>query len=441
MLNRIKQLIPRQAINAYHYVLAQTAAVYYRQPSRQLIVIGVTGTNGKTTTVEMIAKVLAATGVKVGSTSTAMFQIGDQQWLNDQKMTMLGRFKLQKMLRQMVDAGCRYAVIETSSQGIDQNRHIGIAYDVAVFTNLTPEHIEYHGGFQNYKKAKLKLFTRLSQLPDKVINGKKIPKTIVVNCDDENAVDFYACQTDQHYQYGVKNTGADFRAEDVAYTAAGTNFKIQNVDFQLSLFGLFNVYNSLAAITVGQALNVDLGLAKKALENIRVMPGRMEMIDNGQPFWVIVDYAPEPASLTQAYQTIKDHQLISAGKKLIHVLGSCGGGRDVARRPILGRMAGEQADYVIVTNEDPYDDDPMEIINQVAAAAIQTGKRESDNLFKIIDRREAIKKAISLAQAGDLVLLTGKGSEQAICVADGKMLPWDERVVAREILGELGFGK
>ncbi len=448
MKQLIKKIIPISVINQYHRLLAIFANFFYGHPSDKMVVIGVTGTNGKSTTVMLIAKILEAAGHKVGATSTAIFKIADKEWLNDKKMTMLGRFALQKLLKEMMGAGCEYAVIETSSQGIDQYRHWGINYDAAVFTNLTPEHIEAHGGFENYKKAKEKLFAKLKTEKKKVVGGREVKKIIIANADDEHAAEFLNYWADEKYVFGIaeneqvksqksKVKSKEIFAEDIIFRPDGVSFKIGTTDFSLKLFGQFNVYNALAAIAAAQAQCVDLLVCKNVLEKVSGVPGRMEMINENQTFKVIVDYAPEPESLRQAYQTIRDHRIITQGRKMIHVLGSCGGGRDTARRPILGDLAARNADCVIVTNEDPYDDNPEMIINQVADSALKAGKVLNSSLFKIQDRREAISKALSLADAGDLVLLTGKGCEQAICVANGKKIPWDEREVAREELKKL----
>jgi UDP-N-acetylmuramoyl-L-alanyl-D-glutamate--2,6-diaminopimelate ligase len=446
----IKKFIPPIFLRWYHKVLALVANIFYGFPSEKMIVIGVTGTNGKSTTVHLIAKIFEEAGFKVGATSTIGFKVADREWLNDKKMTMLGRFALQKLLRQMVDVGCRYAVIETSSQGIEQFRHLGINYDVAVFTNLTPEHIEAHGGFENYKKAKGKLFLHLMAKPRKVIDGKIVPKVSVVNLDDEHADYFGGFRADEKYTYKIRNSKSEIRnkfqiqnsklveAENVALSSEGSQFIIHNSKFVIHLFGEFNVYNALAAISVGLSQGLDLATMAKALEKVRGVPGRMEFIDEGQNFKVLVDYAPEPASMQQLYETIHDSKFVNPNSKIIHVLGSAGGGRDKARRPILGRIAAENADYVIITNEDPYDEDPLEIINQVAKGAEECRRTNAEcqmkELFKILDRGEAIEKAVSLASEGDLVVITGKGSEQAICVASGKKIPWDDRKKVREVL-------
>lgn len=431
----IKKFIPGFLLRWYHKTLALAANIFYGFPSNKLIVIGVTGTNGKSTTVHLISKMFEGAEYKVGATSTVGFKVAGEECLNKKKMTMLGRFALQKLLRQMVDAGCRYAVIETSSQGVEQFRHLGVNYDVAVFTNLTPEHIEAHGGFKNYKKAKGKFFAHLTAKPRKTINGKTVPKVSVVNLNDKYSDYFLNFSADQKYGYGVRLKNKNqklIQAENVMSGVDGVNFTVNGVPFHLKLLGEFNVYNSLAAVAVGLSQGLSLEAISGALGKISGVPGRMEFINEGQNFKVLVDYAPEPESMRQLYKTIRSSGFTSAGAKIIHVLGSAGGGRDKSRRPILGRIAAENADYVIITNEDPYDENPMEIINQVADGAV--GKQENVNMFKILDRGEAIAKALSLARENDLVIITGKGSEQAICVADNKKIPWDDRSEVGEIL-------
>lgn len=440
MLSLIKKFVPPFALNQYHKAMAIAANLVYGRPSEKMIVIGVTGTNGKSSTVSLIAKILEEAGHKVGAASTVLFKVAEKEWLNDKKMTMLGRFQLQKLLKQMVDAGCAYAVVETSSQGIEQFRHLGIHYDICVFTNLTPEHIEAHGGFDNYKKAKLKLFKHLEKLPTKVLAGQKISKAIVANGDDQYAKEFLDFKVDEKISLGIDQV-ADLRAEDIRFHQTGISFKIGATDFDLKLFGKFNIYNSLAAIAVTKTQNVSLAVCSQALSKVKGVPGRMEFVDVGQPFKVLVDYAPEPEGMRQLFMAIKDHGLVSEPGRIIHVFGSCGGGRDLARRPILGELSASNAQIHIVTNEDPYDDDPQQIIDQVAGGAIKAGKQENQEVFKILDRREAIRKALGMAQTGDLVVLTGKGAEQAICVAGGQKKPWDEREVAKEELIKLGYNQ
>ncbi|MEK7655454.1 MAG: UDP-N-acetylmuramoyl-L-alanyl-D-glutamate--2,6-diaminopimelate ligase [Patescibacteria group bacterium] len=431
MINILRRLTPAYILRVYHRALSWLASAIYGNPSNKLIVIGVTGTNGKTTTAYFTAKALEASGHQTGSSSTAIFKVGDKEWLNSTKMTMVGRFALQRLLREMVNAGCRYAVIETSSQGVVQHRHADINYDVMVFTNLTPEHIEAHGSFEKYKQAKIEAFRHTAKCPRKVFNGKTIPKIAILNARDASSVAFALPEFDKISWYGTDGTsGADLIATEIKLEAESVSFNVRGNKVLLHLPGLVNVENALAALLTCDALCVPLSRAVEALSEIQNVPGRFERIDEGQPWIVIVDYAPEPESLARLYETLR----LVPRNRTIHVLGSCGGGRDVSRRPILGKMAGELADIVIVTNEDPYDDDPRRIMDEVAAGAREAGKLLGRTLFVIEDRAEAINEAMRQAEAGDLVLLTGKGSEQAICVENGKKIPWDEREVARKAI-------
>jgi UDP-N-acetylmuramoyl-L-alanyl-D-glutamate--2,6-diaminopimelate ligase len=430
MRTKIRKITPGIILKLYHYFLGWLGAIIYRFPANKLIVIGVTGTNGKSTVVNLIGEILQTAGFKIGWTSTINFKVADKVWLNDQKMTMLGRFETQKLLKQMVDQGCCYAIIETSSEGLKQHRHLGINYDLVVFTNLTPEHLESHGSFENYKKAKGKLFKHLTNRSHKLIDSKRINKITVINRDDKYSDYFLQFKADQKLTYSL-NQLSDFKADEIQLTATGSLFKINNSLYKINLLGKVNIYNSLAAIAVARTQNIDEAIIKRALLEYHVLPGRFEFIDEGQNFKVMVDYAPEPESMKHLYETLKLFKF----NRIIHILGSCGGGRDKARRPILGAIAAKNADIVIVTNEDPYDDDPIKIIDDVAEGAIKAGKVLNQNLFKVSDRREAIKHALMvLAQENDLILVTGKGSEQYMCVANGNKIPWDDRSVIRERL-------
>lgn len=439
MLHALKRFIPPGFLDAYHRLLAWAAAAWYRHPSQSLLVVGVTGTNGKSTTVRLIADLLAGDGHLVGCTSTAELQVGKRRWLNDTKMTMPGRFALQRLLRQMVDAGCWAAVVETSSQGIVQHRHRGITYDIVVCTNLTPEHIEAHGGFVAYRAAKGQLFSHLTVQPRKTLGGKTIPRVSVVNLDDGQASYFLQFAADRKIgftrQARYDLTGVDeLRAEALAVGPLGSRWRLRGVEFTLPLLGAHNVENALAAVAVGHAAGLALPAMAAQLARARTVPGRLEFITAGQPFRVIVDYAPEPVGVGKLYETLA---LLGGGGRTIHVLGSTGGGRDAARRPVLGRLAGQHADVVVVTNEDPYDDDPQVIIDEVAAGAREVGKRDGVDLFTILDRRTAIAHALREALPGDTVVVTGKGCEQAMAVSGGHLLPWDDRRVIREELDKI----
>ncbi len=408
----LKKITPNFLFSLYHLGWAVLANVVYRFPSRKLLVIGVTGTKGKTTTCNMIWQVLTEAGHKVGMTTTANIRIGDKEWINDSKMTMQGRLRLQRLLRQMVKAGCRYAVIETSSEGILQWRHFGIKYQVAVFTNLSPEHLERHGSFANYRAAKGKLFKQLSGLAISVINN-----------DDENADYFKSFPAKTKVYYGI-DTPADFQAVNLQEDERGSTFEVKGRIFHLPLWGRFNVYNALAAISVGRSLQVEWSIISKALSKFNYVPGRMERILSPEGFLVVVDYAHTPESLELVYQTLRPR-----AKRLIAIIGAAGGGRDKNKRIRLGQIAGNYADIVIVTDEDPYDEDPVEIIDVVFSGV---GDKPQQKM-KILSREEAIKKALQLAQAGDIVVITGKGSEQAIMTKTGK-IPWDDREVVKKYL-------
>jgi UDP-N-acetylmuramoyl-L-alanyl-D-glutamate--2,6-diaminopimelate ligase len=425
----LRRITPRHVFDVYHGILSWAAAFAYGNPSQHLIVIGVTGTSGKTTTAYLIAKVLEATGAKTGLTTTALFKVADREWTNSTKMTMLGRFRSQRLLREMVDAGCTYAVIETSSQGIVQHRHEHIAYDVVVFTNLHPEHIEAHGGFENYKRAKMRLFEYASRLPRKTLSGASVPRVEVLNAGSEHAKEFVVKGFEKVVWYGGSGGLAGRRAggrvliaEDVSLAADHVTFKVEGVSVGLRMPGIVNVENAMAALATADALGVPMQDAARALGSIKGLPGRYERIDEGQPWTVIVDFAFEPEAIGHLYAFASGIK----HRRIIHVLGSAGGGRDVARRPVLGSLAGEKADIVIVTNEDPYDDDPRQIIDQVAEGAVVAGKVDDVNLYRINDRRDAIRLAMKKAEPGDLVLITGKGSEPVMAVAGGKKIPWGD---------------
>ena len=403
----MRKFIPKFVFSIYHYILALTGAVIYGFPSRKLIVIGVTGTNGKTTVVHLITEILEKSGQKVASLSSIRFKINDKEWKNMLKMTMPGRFKLQKFLKDAVKANCKYVVLEITSEGIKQFRHKFIDFDGAVFTNLTKEHIEAHKGFENYKKAKGKLFRALAK-------SEKKNKFVVLNASDKHSEYFSKLAGDvKKYYYSLKD--------------------LEKIKLQTSLLGEFNKYNALAAYCTGLALGIDKNKILEVLKNAKNIPGRMELVIE-EPFRVYVDYAHTPDSLIKVYQTLQDTRYKIQDTKMICVLGSCGGGRDKWRRPEMGKIAGEYCDKIILTNEDPYDENPASIIEEISAgfSQIRNSKFEIRNLYKIIDRRKAIHKALSLAKTDDTVIITGKGCEPWICVEKGRKIAWDDREVVRE---------
>ena len=403
MKELLKKFIPPFLLNWYHYILALLGVIFYCFPSRKIKIIGVTGTNGKTTVVNLTTKILEEAGYKVVSLSSIKFKIGEREWPNTLKMTMPGRFQIQKFLRQAVASGCKFAVLEVTSEGIKQHRHRFINFDTAVFTNLTPEHIEAHGGFENYKKAKGKLFQATKNIH-------------IINIDDENANYFLQFPAKKKYTYGL-NKG---------------DINAKNFQFKLQLIGDFNVYNALAAACVGVSQGVNLEICKKVLEMVGSIPGRMEEVIS-QPFKVFVDYAFTPNALEKVYQTLNNlkPKTYNLKPKLICVLGACGGGRDKWKRPVLGEIAAKYCDEVIVTNEDPYDENPYQILSMIKSG-ISKSQFPTSNFYEILDRREAIRKSLALAKPGDVVIITGKGCEPWICVAGGKKIPWDDREVVKE---------
>jgi len=421
MKNFIKKIIPPPFLSWYHFLLALLGAILYGFPSQRLKVIGVTGTKGKSTVVELAGQILEEAGYKVASISSIRFKIADKEWLNDLKMTMPGRLKLQRFLKEAVDSGCQYAIIEVTSEGILQHRHRFIDFDVVVFTNLSPEHIERHGSFEKYREAKGKLFQACS-------------KVHILNLDDENVNYFLKFKAERKFGFSIlkdriflKGPSFVVKAKSIEEKINGIVFEVERVKFNLNLLGKFNIYNALAAICIGMSQEVSLVTCKRALEKTKGIAGRMEIVIE-KPFKVIVDYAHTPDSLEKVYQTIT-HQLInSSTNQLICVLGAAGGGRDKWKRPKMGEIAAKHCDKIILTNEDPYDENPMKIIEEIAAGA-------KGELEKILDRREAIRRALCLAKQSSTnttVIITGKGSEPWMCVAGGKKIPWDDRKIVKE---------
>ncbi len=411
MIKKILRKI-KVMVNFYHFLYSFLGALYYFFPSRKIKVFAVTGTNGKSTTVDMIARVFKKAGVRVAAFSSVKFEIAGEEEPNLFKMTMPGRATVQKLLRKAVKEKCQIAVIEVTSEGIKQYRHRFIKIDTACFTNLSPEHIESHGGFDNYRKEKGKLFMA-------------VKNTHVINSDDENAKYFLSFPAKKKITYSaLKN--ADIRAEKVSASSKGVSFSVDGDEFFLGVAGKFNVYNALVAIALAKKENIDMKFVKEALEEMKVMPGRMEELQSS-PYRVIVDYAVTPVTLEGVYKELLEN---FSPKRIIAVLGSCGGGRDKWKRPVLGEIASKYCQKVIVTNEDPYDEDPEEIIDEIIAGT--SGKGE-----KIIDRREAIRKALSYAEQGDVIIVTGKGNEPWMCVKGGKKIPWDDREIIKEELKKI----
>ena len=437
--------IPQLVVDASRAALGSAAAWWYGDPSHDLAVVGITGTDGKTTTCALAVAALEAAGTPTGMTGTTETRIGGLQVANEAHTTTPEAPALQAALRAMVQHGDRVAVIETTSHGLALDRVAGVAYDVAILTNLTHEHLELHGTWEAYRDAKLSLFERLAARP--VLPGhppKPWPKVGIVNLDDPSAGAFVGVTQEAGARivtYGT-DAAADVRATRVEeHAKGGVRFAYRAPsgagEATLRLVGRFNVHNALAVIALGEAVGMDPGSVRSGLASVERVPGRMERVDLGQPFGVIVDFAHSPASL----QTVLDLLAPTAaarGGALIAVFGSAGE-RDTAKRPVMGRIAGERCRLVVVTNEDPRNEEPELINDAIAEGAQAAGRRRDHDLLVIADRREAIEAAFERARPGDIVLLAGKGHERSIIGPHGPT-PWDERAEAEAALRRQGFG-
>jgi len=440
--DHLRTILPESFILWTHKIRGMAAAMMYGFPGRKLKVIGVTGTNGKTTTCNMIAKILERANYRVGMATTINFKIGKDEWANTSKMTTLSPFVLQKFLSNCLKAGCHWIVLETSSHGIAQYRNFGIDYSMAIMTNITHDHLDYHKTFEEYKNTKAKLFSTgqtiniLNQDDKSIEYFQTLPAKDLVTYGAEP-------QHGQRTGYGVENPDegrkgrADIIAKKIILESTGSMFTVvtpnSQIGINLKLPGKFNIYNALAALSVVYVLKIHLDVAKQALEEMEGVPGRMEQVDLGQSFAVIIDYAHSPDSLEKVYQTLE----MAKRARLISVLGACGD-RDRSKRPIMGALAGKYADVVIVTNEDPYTEDAVSIIEQVASGVPRgtdpkNPKIMNENFFKILDRHEAIEKAINMAYKDDIVIITGKGAEECMVVGHEK-IPWSDKKIAKEIL-------
>lgn len=423
-----KKLLPQDFIIFIHKARAVAAAFYYGFPGKKIKVIAVAGTKGKTTTANLVARILEEAGFRVAMFSTANARMLGEESLNTVKLTTPSPFFLQKFLAKAEKEKCDWAVIEISSHGLIQWRHYGIDFKAAVITNLMPDHLDYHKTVENYRDSHLRLI------------GPKT-ETVVINGEDkeiENLIRQWADSPKRRElrftSFGL-NKSNELTADSIELSESGVkfnvNFKGKNLgEFVLRIPGKFNVYNALASIGAGICLGIESGKIRKALEKVSGIPGRLESVKVSpkQDFQVIVDYAHSPDSIRNLYEAIKPH----VKGRLIAVLGGTGD-RDKTYRAKVGALADNFADIAIITNEDPYSENPEDIIDQVLDGV--KNKTLNSDLFRILDRKEAIKKAIGLAEKGDVILITGKGSEQFMIWGD-KRIPWDDREAAREILSE-----
>ena len=394
ILRKIEKMIPKNVYKMaqpyWHASLSTVGAIKYRFPSKKLHVIAITGTKGKSSTTEFVNAILERAGYKTAILSTIRFKVADDSRPNLFKMTMPGRFFAQKFLRDAVDAHCDYAIVEMTSEAAKLYRHLFIDIDTLIFTNLTPEHIESHGGFENYMACKLRLAKAVKN------SGKKV-RSVIANISDKR--------------------GANFLVYDVEHNLGYEESESKNI--KLSVDGEFNKMNALAAKTFARSINISDEIIDEALLSVKEIPGRVQHINMGQNFDVIVDYAHTVDSLEKLYKTYSDRHIVA-------VLGACGGGRDKAKQPLLGKVADKYCDHIIVTDEDPYDDDIDEIIDNVASGVI------THTVEKIRDRRLAIATALSLAKGNSIVIISGKGTDPYIMRANGASEKWSDAEVSRE---------
>ncbi len=442
ILKLIKKVIPKPIFRFiqpyYHFFMAFTGNIVYRFPGYKMTVIGVTGTNGKSTTADILCGVLKASGEKVGMISTVSIEIAGRRIDNVTDRTTLGRWKTHKLLRQMANAGCKYAVVEVASEGIAWYRIWGIPFDAAIFTNLTPEHLNYHKTMENYKNTKGKLFKKLKSS----YNWKKTKRVSVVNADDTDANYFFGFKADEKYAYEIpsrtaraKRKGCEcshvVKAMNIVLSSDGTDYDIStenhNYHVRTGALGKFNVYNELAAFCVGWGYGIDPEKMVKVLAEFKGTKGRAEKIEKGQNFDLIIDYAVTPDAQEALYSSLKK---ISKGK-LISVFGATGD-RDRAKRPEMGKVAAELTDVVIITDDETYTEDSKKIIEEVYAGVPESLKSQ---VKKIPDRLDAIKEAMSLAKKGDTVVVTGIGHQKSRNMG-GKKITWDERQILAGLLKE-----
>lgn len=422
---------PYVAVRDASLALSQLSAALYDYPARQLGVIGVTGTDGKTTTVRMVSALLTAAGVPHGRISTVDIAVGPQVRPNDTNHTTPQAPAIHRMLREMVEAGAPFAVLEASSHALALNRVADCEFDIGVFTNLTPEHLDFHKTVEEYRQAKARLF----HLVGRSI-AKPVTKATVVNVDDPNAGYFARCSPVPVITYGIDRP-ADVRASDIAMGPGGTCFTVRtpgwDAEVVTGFVGRFNVYNWLAAIAVGVALGIDAATVVRAASSLDTVPGRLQPVDQGQPFAFVVDFAHTPNALAQVLATLRP---LTSGR-LIVVFGHAGE-RDRQNRPLLGATAARGADFSIVTLDDSYGEDPQQIIADIEEGLLGAGARPGRDYIVIPEREEAIREATSRARAGDTVLVAGRGHERYL-IAGGRRVEFDDAEVGRRALAAQGY--
>lgn len=427
--------VPYARVRNAQEALGHLAAAYHEYPSRKLIVIGVTGTDGKTTTSTFIHSILqVATGGKAGLISTVAAVIGDQTYDTGLHVTTPGAPQIQALLARMVENGLTHAALEMTSHGLAQGRLNGVDVDVAVLTNLTHEHLDYHGSFEEYRAAKGRMFEMLG----KSYHKSKQPKVSVINADDPNAEYFRGFPADHVLTYGLSEY-AMLRAVDVEYRHDATVFDIKGLPleriaingFWINLLGEFNVLNALAAAAAVSSVYFHRLLAaddvSRGLRQVKGVSGRMERIYEGQSYTAIVDFAHTPNALKNALQACR--RMLQPGRRLIAVFGSAGL-RDREKRRLMPEVAAELADFTVLTAEDPRTESLDDILQVMAEAIIAKGGVEGQTFMRVPDRGEALYRACQMAQPGDIVIACGKGHEQSMAFGTVEY-PWDDREAMR----------
>ena len=428
-----RKILPYRVLSVYHLIIAFLSALLYGYPSNDLIVIGVTGTKGKTSTSMCIFNALKAAGCSVGLISGIAFKINGINIKKSGSTTMPGRGMIQKLLHRMKKEKCRFVVVEVTSHGISQHRHFGVYFDCLVFTNLSKEHLELHNdSYEDYRNAKLRIFSGSSINKKKMIEGKNVPKYILVNKDEKDAKYF----EDVSKESGIiklitfgASENADVRIIDLS---SPDSFKIEGIEYKSSTPGSFTKYNMAPAHIISNLYeNRRADSVVRAIEQTYI-EGRMDEVKSDKiDFRIFIDYAHEERSLTEVIKSCRD---MTKGK-VIAVVGGVGGGRDQRNIEATGEVAGKFADIVVVTNVDPYEMDEQVLADRVAESSEKEGKKRGRDLFVIVDRATAVKKAIGLASKEDIVLLTGKGHETVIIKSDGSV-PYNDREAVEAILSQ-----
>lgn len=411
--------------------LAYLAAAWHGFPARSLTVIGVTGTDGKTTTTNLINQILVQAGIRTGMISTVNAVIGSREVDTGFHVTTPDAPDVQAYLAEMVKAGLTHAVLETTSHGLAQQRVEACEFDIAVVTNITHEHLDFHGSYENYRAAKARLFEYLAETAPKAQGN---PRLAVLNRDDSSYGYLSSIPGKEQVTYSLK-PGADLWADDIVYSPQGIRFTAVGKDFRQPVFsklvGAFNISNILAAMSATiYGLNIDPQTAAKGIASLEAVPGRMERIDLGQNFTAIVDFAHTPNALAVALQAVRQ----MTGGKVIAVFGSAGL-RDRAKRRMMAKVSIGLADLTVLTAEDPRTESLDDILAEMADAAVSKDGVEGRNFWRVPDRGEAIRQAIHLAKPGDLVVACGKGHEQSMCFGETEYA-WDDRTAMRAALAE-----